>query len=228
MFGNRIYWKTQWVLKRKWLLNKWPFGRNRGFQRFVILCHPRTGSTWLHTLLNSSMQIKSYGEVLTERKNIKSLEHAIWSDHHPSIQAIGCKIFYEQLGEKQFSHVLDELVLNQNIKIIDLYREDTLAAFSSFKVAQRSGVWSRTLSRQNEDSQVLVEEEELSLYVQKLEANRNRMLQKLVNHDVFSLSYEDIFKSQETTLITVQKFLGVLPTPLFSLIRKQTLEDTSK
>lgn len=218
---SRIYWKTQMVLKRKWLLEKWPFDHNCDFQRFVVLCHPRTGSTWLHTLLNSSSQIMSYGEILTEKKNINKLEQTIWGSHHSAIQAVGCKIFYEQLIDRHFCQVFEEIISNPNIRVIDLSRRDARAAFSSLKVAEKSDAWSSTQSNQNNENQVFITENEFDSYVENLELNRAKVLQGLKDHDVLSLSYEDLVRNEAPELVRVQKFLNVTPVPLFSLLQKQ-------
>ncbi|WP_422362219.1 sulfotransferase domain-containing protein [Reichenbachiella sp.] len=209
------------VLKRKWLLEKWPFGHNNDFQRFVILCHPRTGSTWLHTLLNSNTRVMSYGEILTEKKSMTKLEEAIWSDHHSFIQAVGCKIFYEQLGDEQFCHVLGEIASNPNIKIIDLSRKDSRAAFSSLKIAKKSGTWSSTRNNQNKGNSVFIAEKESDSYTENLELNRARVLHELKFHEVFSLSYEDLVRNEGREMDRVQNFLNVTPVSLFSLLRKQ-------
>ncbi len=220
MFLSRIYWKTQLVLKRKWLLRKWPFNRTNDFQRFIILCDPRTGSTWLHTLLNSNPQILSYGEVLREKDNISALEPTIWRSHHSSIQAIGCKIFYEQLCESRFLHVFDELVSNKKIKVIDLSREDIRATFHSLKTAEKTGDWSG--GKMNKEIEVPFEEKEFDLHVYKSNENRSKVLKALNQHELFSLSYEELVKDQTLQLNKLQRFLGLTPVSLFSLLQKQS------
>ena len=163
----------------------------------------------------------SFGEVLTEMKNLSKLEEKIWTEHHSAIQAVGCKIFYEQLGREHFSHVLDEIVCNPAIKIIDLSRKNTRAAFSSLIIAKKSGAWSSIQNNQKKENSVSVTEKEFESYIENLELNRAKVLQKLEHHNVLSLSYEDLVRNEVAELERVQKFLKVLPVPLFSLLQKQ-------
>ncbi|WP_420579790.1 sulfotransferase domain-containing protein [Reichenbachiella sp.] len=218
---DKNYWNTQKILKRKWLLEKIPFGQTTDFQRFVILCHPRTGSTWLHTLLNSNPHIISFGEILNERKISIGLEHAIWNSHHSAIQSVGCKIFYEQLYKDQYIHVFEEIVSNKDIKVIDLSRTDRKATFSSLLVAQESDAWSSTQTKNSHKEHVTIEEKEFNLYVEKSNSNRDNVLQALHQHQVFSLSYEDLVRDQNAKLESIQKFLNTTPVQLFSLLQKQ-------
>lgn len=220
MSGN--YWKTQLVLKRKWFLNKWPFARTTDFQRFVILCDPRTGSTWLHTLLNSNMRIMSYGEILTELGDVSSLNQEVWSHHHSSIQAVGCKIFYEQLCKDEFRHVLEEIASSKQIKLIDLTRQDARAAYSSLKTAEQTGVWSGSQKVRRNKVQVSMSEVEIDSYAEKLEESRTSILQVLNQHSIYSLKYEELMADESNQLNKVQEFLGVQSVSLFSLLQKQS------
>lgn len=219
------YWKTQSVLKCKWLKNKWPFRRSLNFQRFVILCDPRTGSTWLHTLLNSSHQIMSHGEILTEKDLSKGLANTIWKPHHRSVKAIGCKIFYQQLNEPRFAHVFNEIVANREIKIIDLTRTNVTAAYVSLKTAEKSSVWSTVKNAEERSGEIHVDQKELKLFEMELKENRSKILCRLAAHDIFSLSYEYLKNDSDIHLIQLQEFIGVVPTKLFSLLKKQANQE---
>lgn len=218
------YWKTQIMLRRKWLLNKLPVGRSSNFTRFIILCDPRTGSTWLHTLLNSSPKIMSYGEILTEKDMSLGLEQTIWKPHHHSIKAVGCKIFYEQLITPAFEHIFKEIKNSPHIKIIDLTRENKIETFVSLKIAEQTDAWSVGAKHAKSRQSVYINEEELEEYMARQERNKTYILDEVKKRDLYSVVYEKLSHKTDIILAEVQSFLGVKPRRLFSLLKKQNPE----
>ncbi|MEP2024965.1 sulfotransferase domain-containing protein [Reichenbachiella sp.] len=210
------------------MLNNLPFCRTNDFQRFVILCDPRTGSTWLHTLLNSSDQILSYGELLTERNLTQSLEKTIWHDHHQSIKAIGCKIFYEQLSDPKFKKLLTEISENKSIKIIDLKRENMVECFVSLKIAEKTQSWSNDAKGTSKVDKLSINIEELEAFIKERKGSRSQVLNLLGDHKKYKTTYEQLVGQTRKELEDLQSFLGVEPMSMFSLLNKQnsaSLED---
>lgn len=222
------YWRTQWVLKKKWFLNKWLPQSADPFQAFVILCDARTGSTWLHTLLNSSPEIQSYGEVLSEREASRGLHDMIWKPHTASIKAVGCKIFYQQLQQPKFTHILDEITTGKSIRIIDLRRENHLEMYVSLKVAEETNKWSSTRKNATGKVKIRVDFEEFESFVEDTIQGRAGILNQLKDHDVLKVTYESIVDDTHKELKRIQEFLGVCPKKLFSLITRQNTDHISK
>ena len=141
MNSNLLHLHTWLIIKRKQLLNFFP-GKGRHFTKFVIVCAPRSGSTWLHTLLNSHAQIFSYGEILREtcevnpQKQLPSLEELVFYPHHASIQAVGLKVFYEYKTNEPFRRSFQDIAADPSVCIIHLIREDKAAQFKSLKQAE--------------------------------------------------------------------------------------------
>ena len=137
------YWwskiKIIFITRKKRILNKISPFRATAHVHFVILCMPRTGSTLLHTLLNSHPNIISYGEVLRRnyvRGKQTDLSADIFKKHQTSIKAIGLKLFYEYRTKQDFKDYYREITRNKNVKIIHLVRENLLDSFISLKNAQ--------------------------------------------------------------------------------------------
>lgn len=216
------YWQTQWVLKKKWFLNRFLSGKGFNFTKYIVLCDPRTGSTWLHTLLNSSPYIVSYGEYLTEHDVPTDLHSTIWKSHHRSVIAVGCKIFYEQLLDNRYSHIRSEIISDPNIKIIDLYRESHLEMFVSLKQAEKSNRWSSTKGKEKTDTAFRVDHEEYEGFINKIGKARQEINAQLENHMVYHLAYEQLLANEADVLREVQEFINVLPGELFSLLKKQS------
>lgn len=88
------YFRTWLIIKKKQLLNLFPQSKNN-YIRFAIICAPRSGSNWLHTLLNSHHNIISYGEILRKThvnnptQKLPTLNELVFYPHHPSIKAVG-------------------------------------------------------------------------------------------------------------------------------------------
>ncbi|MEO9967890.1 MAG: sulfotransferase domain-containing protein [Reichenbachiella sp.] len=217
------YCKTQWILKKKWILSLWPVNQSDNFLRYVILCHPRTGSTWLHTLLNSNVHIQSYGELLTERSDTQHLEKEIWTSHHESIQAVGCKIFYEQLIHPDFGMLLNEIASDSSVRIIDLTRENFVDRMISLKTAEATGRWSSNKTTSPRPSNLTIDKEEIDLTVDKSINDRRAVLSRLKDHSIFPVTYEQICSETDSRLTQIQEFLQVPPKRLFSLLKKQSV-----
>lgn len=139
-------------------------------QKIIILGAPRSGTSYLKSLLNSHPNIQMFGEVFnpnwkfqkftkcqkisTEKKIalIKDrlrypkefLENFLWMPSTDSVRVIGFKLLYGQdcdvRGMK--GEVWKFLRDNKDIKIIHLKRKNLLKREISFAHAMRSGRWS--------------------------------------------------------------------------------------
>lgn len=226
MKSKFLYLRTWLIIKRKQLLNFFP-AKEKSFTKFVIVCAPRSGSTWLHTLLNSHTNIISYGEILREKFEVKPnqqlppLEELLFHPHHASIRAVGLKLFYEYETRAPFKKTFHEIVNDPSIFIIHLIRDDKPAQFKSLKRAEASQQWSSGRST-NHSIPIPINPVEMEGYQKKLLAEEKHIHALLQNHPILIVKYEDLLSHQEKTLDDVQKFLKVKPKRLFSLLKKQT------
>ncbi|MDH5475290.1 MAG: sulfotransferase [Cyclobacteriaceae bacterium] len=196
------------------------------YTKFVILCAPRSGSNWLHTLLNSHAQIFSYGEILRRRfekaptQVILPLDQLVFSPHQKQVKAVGLKLFYHYLNENNYRQSFQEIVNDTSIKIIHLTRKKTLEQYLSLIKAQESKKWSQSQSS-TKFASIHINPNEFYEYKHNQSINEQAVLKVFEKHKIFTLTYEDLYSKPEGLLEELQLFLKVKPTKLFSLLTKQ-------
>ncbi len=211
------------ILKRKSLYTF--FGaKNFDYNRFAIVCTSRSGSTWLHTLLNSHPQVTSKGEIVFKTHKLNKdldLEADVFHQYASSIKAVGLKVFYG-LTNDIYEPTLQALRRDSEIKIIHLVRENRLAQFVSLQAAKRNSEWSHKGTSKTQPIRI-----ELADFQQFNEKQIN--LQTKIDQDfkgrILNISYEDLLSRQNETLVLVQEFLGVKHRKLFSALKRQSTSD---
>ena len=93
MYNYLLHLRIYLIIKRKAILSAIDPRQTSNYTPFIILCQPWSGSTLLHTYLNSNPEIKSYGEILQEaiKKNTHALHEAnirdlVFDPHSPTIK----------------------------------------------------------------------------------------------------------------------------------------------
>lgn len=221
-----LYLRTWLIVKRKQLLIRFP-AKGKRFTKFVIVCAPRSGSTWLHTLLNSHPQIFSYGEILREthevnpNKVLPSIKELVFHPHHSSIHAVGLKVFYEYEAAEPFKNQFQKIIDDNSIHILHLIREDKTAQFKSLKTAEASQQWSSGRST-HQNITIQINPIELEVYQRKILAQEKHINALFQDHPILNVKYEDLLSHQEKTMNDIQAFLKVKPQKLFSLLKKQS------
>lgn len=219
------YFRTWLIIKKKQLLNLFPRSENN-YTRYAIICAPRCGSNWLHTLLNSHPNIVSYGEILRKThvnnpsQNLPTLNELVFHPHSPSIKAVGLKLFYSYLNDEKFCTSFQEALDDTDITIIHLIRKDILAQYTSLKRAKENQRWSQARPY-DKTKPMYIDPEEFKAHRKELGDNKHKIKRTFKNHAFLEISYEDLNENLDERLIEVQQFLGVKPRKLFSLLRKQ-------
>ena len=221
--------KTIYITRKKQLISKfWPV-KFAPKTKFIILSKPRTGSTLLHTLLNSHPNIYSYGETLRRvgvNKTGFTLNNEVFKDHPKSIMAVGLKIFYHYFEDNNFNQFFDEVRRNQHIKIIHLLRNNDLDTFISLKNAEKTNQWS--IEKDLPYSQIRSLNPDINEFKEYLKYSNNlqqSITQAFEKHQTLDISYEMLVKNQKICLNEIQDFLGVPQKKLFTLLKKQSPED---
>ena len=195
------------------------------YQKFAILCSARSGSTWLHTLLNSHPSIHSNGEIVrTNHLSKRPLPfHEFAFKGYPKlIKAVGLKIFYENpIYAESFEAVMED----QEVKIIFLTRRSALAQFVSLKLAEATKEWVNTST---EKKQINLNIEEYKQFELQERTIRKEILRRLAGSNFLDVYYEDLVTNPSQELGRIQTFLGVRKRKLLSLLRKQGDDDFSK
>ena len=218
------YIKAWIILKRK-SLYRYTYSSSDDYVRFAIVCTSRTGSTWLHTLLNSHPAVQSYGQIINKyhKQNlVPELDEMVYYPHPKLIKAVGLKIFY---GDEsiQYNKYLEDVEKRKEIKIIHITRKDTLAQFTSLKLSERTWQWSKSRAGDRSEKIVLDPQEYEEFKVERLAAVE-QMRQRFSQHQALEITYEDLRDNLEGTTLEIQRFLGVAPRKLFSALRKQSSE----
>lgn len=228
MYNYLLHLRTYLVIKQKQLVNAISFRKTDAYTPFVILCEPRTGSTLLHTYLNYHPRIKSYGEVLREKvEQGLSISHQplstyVFRPHAPPIRGVGLKIFYSFFQHPSFQEAFQEVLERKDIKIIHLIREDVLQQYVSLLMARRTRQWSAARSGSDKrDNKLYIDCNDLRNFVVDHYQKQHLFNRLFQQHKVLTITYEQLKEEAVGVLSEVQKFLGVKPRKLLSLLQKQ-------
>ena len=137
---STTYFNTLLKAKVKQTLNVLPFFKSNDYTIFLIVGHPRTGTSLLHTYLNSHWNILSLNEPLTDTTDSATL----FTKQSKLIKAIGFKYFYEYTDNVSKKNTLIELLKKGNIKIIKIERRNYLRTYVSRCIAEKTNEWSST------------------------------------------------------------------------------------
>lgn len=183
--------------------------------RFIVLAQPRTGSTLLIASLNRHPEIQTRGEVLNAGHCIplpddgRERVRAAWERIGPC-SAAGFKVLAFQPWDndpEQWATGWDEIAGDPFVKVIVLRREDQLAQFASWKVANTIGRWKE---QQQENRPVIdVSPDELRWFKQWNDQLLAERLRRLDLHDKIEVTYEQLTDNWQPTMERVQQFLGV-------------------
>ena len=232
MYNYLRHLRTYLIIKRKEIINTLDIRQSNNYTPFIILCQPRSGSTLLHTYLNSNPQIKSYGETLREHLEEDAhaldrvtIEDLVFRPHSTTIKAVGLKIFYEYSDDKQYKEIFKQIVNRKDVHVIHLIRKDTLKLFTSLKTAEATNIWSISdASFANKQNKIKIDPNEYEAFLNKYTSRWQLMSQLFERHNCLTVEYESLVSNPQTALDSIQRFLKVKPRKLFTLLKKQNPE----
>jgi LPS sulfotransferase NodH len=196
-----------------------------------IICEARTGSTLLGDYLNSHPMVACEFEILNQgmipHLRIVSLERDLHFYLDTLFRAIQGKI---KCGKLHFPHFNDFGITVDHLlewfpraRFIILYRGSLLEQFVSLKLAEATGRWIATRPEEETDREVAIDVAELLAFAL---ATKNQY-EQLANHPPLrgrhlTISYEELASDASRTFETkIWPFLGILPFPLKTVLRKQ-------
>ncbi len=196
------------------------------YKPFVIVCHPRTGSTLLHTYLNDHWQIHSYGELLSMEmdsllngKSAGGFYARKMKRKFPGmIKAVGFKFFYQYGELKNGIEILDLIRHDTTVSIIHLTRRNKLRTVLSYQLAKETDSWTKG---RNDSALIKVETDRLIHDLERLESWEMAFDDYFSGHQVLKVSYEDLVSDPQKILKDVQEFLGVQPRKLRTVLARQ-------
>ena len=213
---DHLYVRVILVIKRLGI-RFLPKGTN--YHQFVILCTARTGSTWLHTLLNSHLHIHSQGEIVRSNHENQKLpfQKFAFGPYPRFIHAVGLKVFYDATI---YQEALRYVVANKQVKVILLTRKSAIDQFVSYKKALDSDLWSYSASQGN--AKLKVDPAEFTTFQLTIKKSTDEVKSQLKDHVVFSLNYEELLTNQDSILEELQSFLSAPHRKLRSLLKRQS------
>jgi LPS sulfotransferase NodH len=220
IFSSR-YWFTQVRVKIKQLLNVLPVFKKDTYTKFLIVGHPRTGTSLLHTYLNSHWHVVSLNEPLSGTIDTNIL----FKKQSMLIDAIGFKYFYEYTEDILKRNILVELLKQGDIKIIKIERRNYLRTYVSRCIAEKTNEWSSTQVKQHSIERkkiTLTKQECLNAFARYQKSEQDtEIIIKVCNVPVFKTEYETLVANPSATMFAIQNFLGVTrQTPLSLLVRQ--------
>jgi LPS sulfotransferase NodH len=225
---NPIYFQVVLKARIKGLLNILPFYKHKKYTPFLILGHPRTGTSLLHTYLNSHSAILSLNEALAYTNDGKLLFH----NYSKAIKVVGFKYFYEYILDAEKRNTLIQLVSDFKIKVLKIDRKNYLRTYISLKIAEKTKEWSSTGSTtfalKNKQLK-LTKEECLTAFANYAAMEKEtEVILKHYNIPVYTIEYEALDTNPIAVMNGVQEYLGVVPQTVFSLLTKQNPERISE
>jgi len=231
------YFKTLGAIYYKRLSNYFLPKDNKLYSPFIILCHPRSGSTLLHTYLNYHPNILSLGEYFggkirnsnsTDKTNaVELINEEIFTLYSRSIQSVGVKFFFQYTDYPLGRDMISLLASRQSIRVVYLYRENLLRNLVSLRIAENTGqytMWKECQKMEVEKRKIYIPVEECISQLMRMDEQSNRCKQLFQNHDILSISYESLVNYPTVALTKVQEFLQVKPHKLQSLLLRQNPE----
>lgn len=202
--------------------------------KFCVITTPRSGSTWLATLLDSHPQIKSFEEPFiwrADRPNWTDTDFPTYYDYKNSEQQqspftlfrylnilhsyksetdfdiIGFKIMYNQIQENP--EVMLKLLLD-NYRIIHLIRQNYLDVIIS-RAAKKQYHLAHSSQVQTKTKQVVINTSYLIKDLDRCTRNNKifSLLLKIIPLKVLEITYESMQQDYNQVLCSVADFLDV-------------------
>lgn len=187
--------------------------------KFIAVGSPRSGSSWLHLALDSHPNIAMAGEVLDTpyfrtdpefAKDIWKGIEDIWTPR--SEKARGFKLFYTHCWDymPEYKYVWERFKKDRSIKIVFLDRRNLLKMIVSWELAIKTNIWQVTRPL-GERPRVFIDPSTIVEEISKAEAGLARAKNNFSEHELYHVSYEDLFADPSTHLGNIQRLLQVDP-----------------
>ena len=219
-------------------------GKNRDYQKFIVMSHHRSASSVIINTLQKHPNVFRFAEIfcpqyvqfrkagyddssrhmyfLRKKYPIDFLERQVFTGYCDEIQAMGFKLFPEQLDFPHMAPVWDWIESHTDIKIIYLTRNDLLAYYTSLEIARKTGTWgvvakkraSQNSQNRKEDLQIRLDYDTCVAVFERRKNLNKYALDRCKNHDILKVSYEDATSDLNRSLHQVQEFLNLAPQEL--------------
>ena len=204
---------------------------------FLIISRSRAGSTLLMTSLNSHPNIMCLGERLnflrrnekSRKRNPASIIKNFYSKQPRYTKAAGFKLFYSHpndASESEREAIWAQLAAIDNLKIVNLRRQNVLRALVSKEIAAQSGEYFSTKKSNGSKSSKKIEfkPEKLHVELDKNEHREKTCLNRFNHCEKLEITYEQLVSNPGETHQALCDFLNVDQVSLSSDLKKQNPE----
>ena len=198
---------------------------------YLILSHPRSGSTLLHTYLNSHPRLWSFGEVFYGERFAQDqqlleeqIDTSLAQPYKPPMAWVGAKFFFEYAEDQRVNIISWLKEQSIPVRIIYLKRENLLRLWVSLQIAEKTNQWSLRNPSQRlplAERRLRVAPEQCLRELRKLERQAQEGLRLVSGWEQITVTYEALSANPQETLAAVQDFLGVPRISLFAPQQKQ-------
>ena len=211
------------------------------YRKFIIVSDERTGSNLLQMLLTSHSEIVCRGELLNPSDEHRGSDFSnsnpiLGPDDDPtiylqntlnahvpeSVRAVGFRLQYSHARQGAWKKARDEIVIDKDIRIVHLTRENLLDRYLSYCLAMRNGRWIETHeSPPSPDEMISLDLEDCVKDIARCEWYQDETEEIFSSHSRIHLTYENLCANTELETRRVLQFLGVEYQPLQSPTKKQ-------
>lgn len=225
-------------------------------QKFILIGHPRTGSSLLKELISQNSDCLFFGELFhpieNERRSthviqeddsltyyndheedaFEYLNRTIWRKENERFRAVGFKLFSERIdcpGTKRlFARIKEEY---PDIKIIHLIRDNMLDIYVSRKRAELSGIWRMQAgsdrSAYEAGGKFAIDPNLLEQFFKQTSEMTGFFKTYSRTNDYIEISYDDLSKNPQLESSRVFDFLSLQNVDVNIPLQKQNKSENS-
>jgi phytanoyl-CoA hydroxylase len=208
-------------------------------KRFIVLSHPRSGSTLLVNALQQHPRLRVHNELLTNtedeesRRRLYSIGGRFLGDGDDEAEflkhvfsplgdevGVGFKLMHHHARGPRSSG-RDFLRADRDLHVIHLRRDDYLACLVSEEVALRTGIWNVLGAGEPPDvPPFALGVEECRATFEKLAGWHRAAREEFANQPWLEVGYGSLTRHFDATLARVFEFVGVEPAPVEPRLQK--------
>lgn len=216
---------------------------HKGYQKFIIMGMPRSGSNFLASSLRSRRNIVAYGELFSEQSRkrrdilwdtpgyettrkaltlrdkdpIAFLESMVFKRMPAYVEAVGFKLFYHHADENW--QCVWPYLKAQDVKVIHLKRRNYLKVFLSMSNAMRTRQFVSRNREKSSQQPITLDYNKCLDWFEMTRAWETKF--DTYFDDSLEIYYEDLAKDYTQNMRTIQEYLNVRVGETHSPLRQQ-------
>ena len=181
--------------------------------KFILAGTPRSGSTWLQTMLCTVPGLHCGGELLGY-PNLYSPQFTdplsglmeFWS-LTKIFRSVGFRFFYWQSNYAVINTALKSLISSNDLKVIFLWRQNLFELVTSWEIAKSDGVWSVTDDRKNNATRLSKPPEFYESKFFEIENGLKSVRELFIGHQFINITYEELVENPVSQVNKIADFL---------------------